>query len=292
MDYIYSIIIPHKNIPDLLTRCLDSIPKREDTQIIIVDDNSNPTIVDFNNFPGIDRQNTEIVFSKEGKGAGYARNLGLSKVRNTKWIIFADSDDFFSDNFNSKLDLYSNSDADLIFFQMDSVDTISLKPSNRKDFRNNKFFKAIKDNDQGILKYKMYGPTTKFISYKLIKNHNIIFEEVKAANDVMFSVKVGHYANNIITDKDILYVVTEREDSLVNTISYENLECRFFVTIRLNKYLTEINAGKYRSLIFNHIYTFFKLKPIWGLRYFFIYLKNTPIKYLLQDIVKIIIYKN
>ena len=36
----YSIIIPHKNIPDLLQRCLDSIPRREDVQIID-DDNSN-----------------------------------------------------------------------------------------------------------------------------------------------------------------------------------------------------------------------------------------------------------
>ena len=36
----YSIIIPHKNIPNLLQRCLDSIPNREDVQIIVVDDNS------------------------------------------------------------------------------------------------------------------------------------------------------------------------------------------------------------------------------------------------------------
>jgi len=36
----YSIIIPHKNIPHLLVRCLDSIPQREDVQIIVADDNS------------------------------------------------------------------------------------------------------------------------------------------------------------------------------------------------------------------------------------------------------------
>lgn len=43
MDEInYSIIIPHKNIPHLLQRCLKSIPRRKDVQIIIVDDNSDP----------------------------------------------------------------------------------------------------------------------------------------------------------------------------------------------------------------------------------------------------------
>ena len=34
----YSIIIPHKNIPELLVRCLNSIPEREDIQVIVVDD--------------------------------------------------------------------------------------------------------------------------------------------------------------------------------------------------------------------------------------------------------------
>ena len=36
----FSIIIPHKDIPDLLMRCLRSIPVSEDIQVIVVDDNS------------------------------------------------------------------------------------------------------------------------------------------------------------------------------------------------------------------------------------------------------------
>ena len=35
----YSIIIPHKNSAILLKRCLDSIPQRNDIEIIVVDDN-------------------------------------------------------------------------------------------------------------------------------------------------------------------------------------------------------------------------------------------------------------
>ena len=66
----------HKNIPNLLQRCLDSIPNREDVQIIVVDDNSDPNIVDFDKFPGLNRSNVEVIFTKEGKGAGYARNTG------------------------------------------------------------------------------------------------------------------------------------------------------------------------------------------------------------------------
>lgn len=47
----YSIIIPHKNIPKLLRRCLDTIPRREDVQVIMVDDNSDQEIIKFDCFP-------------------------------------------------------------------------------------------------------------------------------------------------------------------------------------------------------------------------------------------------
>ena len=75
--YTYTIIIPHKNIPLLLQRCLDSIPLRQDIQVVIVDDNSSPAVVDFDNFPGSERKDTEIIHTSESKGAGYVRNCGL-----------------------------------------------------------------------------------------------------------------------------------------------------------------------------------------------------------------------
>ena len=90
----YSIIIPHRNIPLLLRRCLDSIQRRMDIQIIVVDDNSDPGQVDFEHFPGLDEPCVEVYFTKEGKGAGYARNIGLKHAKG-KWLLFADADDFY-----------------------------------------------------------------------------------------------------------------------------------------------------------------------------------------------------
>lgn len=51
----YSIIIPHKITPNLLQRLLDSIPQRDDLAVIVVNDNSSPSTVDFRHFPGHDR---------------------------------------------------------------------------------------------------------------------------------------------------------------------------------------------------------------------------------------------
>ena len=44
---LYSVIIPYKNAPILLQRCIASIPQRDDLQIIVVDDNSDNSIVDW-----------------------------------------------------------------------------------------------------------------------------------------------------------------------------------------------------------------------------------------------------
>ena len=48
-EYRYTIIIPHYKIINLLERALNSIPDREDIQILIVDDNSGIEKREFDN---------------------------------------------------------------------------------------------------------------------------------------------------------------------------------------------------------------------------------------------------
>ena len=43
MKINFTFIIPHYNTPHLLLRCLNSIPSREDIQIIVIDDCSPDT---------------------------------------------------------------------------------------------------------------------------------------------------------------------------------------------------------------------------------------------------------
>ena len=133
----YSIVIPHYNTPKLLTRCLDTIPEREDIQVIVVDDNSSSEFVDFNNFPGKVRANVTVIFDKIGGGAGHARNQALN-LADGKWVIFVDSDDFFTKNSFSVFDSCSESDADVILFKVDCVDTDTLAPASRGGIMINK----------------------------------------------------------------------------------------------------------------------------------------------------------
>lgn len=160
MKYNFTIIIPHKNIPNLLQRCLDSIPQREDLQIIIVDDNSDSNIVDFSHFPGLDRSDCKVIFTKEGKGAGYARNVALREV-DCKWVLFADADDFYSANLNEFLDKYKDSDFQTVYFYNNTVDTESLQPIDKDKFVENLVHEGEKLHNMDCLRYKAYAPWTK-----------------------------------------------------------------------------------------------------------------------------------
>ena len=75
MTPTYSIIIPHKEIPDLLMRCLRSIPVSEDIQVIVVDDNSSYDDTCLYTYPELSRPYLEFIRTKTGGVAGYARNL-------------------------------------------------------------------------------------------------------------------------------------------------------------------------------------------------------------------------
>jgi glycosyltransferase involved in cell wall biosynthesis len=261
---LYSVIIPHKNIPHLLRRCLDSIPKRDDVQIIVVDDNSDPSKVDFSNFPGVGELNTEVYFTKEAKGAGYARNFGLEKAKG-KWLVFGDADDFFNESFEKMMDKYKESNADLIFFQSNSVDSESLEPIKSRGKIYNEWY--IESINKGIIpdvvRYQIHPPWSKFFSKALIDQYNITFDEVLTANDAMFSVKSGHLAKIIVIDLNYLYCSTIRSGSLAMNNDINHFRPRYNVTLNLYKYLKKIGKVQYRPNIWVLILYFRRLDKSW-----------------------------
>jgi len=259
MEIKYSIIIPHKNTPDLLQRCLGSIPKRKDLQIIIVDDNSDPEKVNFNAFPGLNDPNIEIILTKEGKGAGYARNVGLAKAKG-KWLFFADADDFYNKCFMDAVDNYIDSDADIIYFSMNSVYSDSLVPANRGEYYSQLVENFCKNtnNSEDLLRYDFVSPYAKMISHELVRKYRICFDEVIASNDAMFSIKAGHYARSIQANQFPIYCVTISRGTLTNRRSFKILYSRYLVTLRTNEFLKSVHKKKFRQSVMFFIITSIK----------------------------------
>ncbi|MDR2207313.1 MAG: glycosyltransferase family 2 protein [Flavobacteriaceae bacterium] len=224
----YTIIIPHKNIPQLLQRCLDSTPRRDDVQIIIIDDNSDSDKVDFKNFPAMNDPFVEIIFGKNEngrKGAGYARNLGLEKAKGNR-LIFADADDFFMPCFNEVLDKYKDDENDIIYFKATSVDLQTMQPATRHQYINDCLEKIQKTNNWDLA-CLLHNPVGKFIKKDIVEKNKILFREVHKANDIYFGVKVATKATSKSIAKETIYCISSRENSLTKQNSVKALKIKF-----------------------------------------------------------------
>ena len=218
----FTVIIPHKNTPKLLERLVKSIPIRDDLEIIVVDDHSDTDVVDFNHFPCNDRVGLTIVMNEQSHGAGHARNCALPMAKG-EWILFADSDDFFNSGFNDFLNEYQSNDADIVYFNANSVDSETYEPSKRIDYLHDFFEDYHQDPQKGemLLRYLFTEPWCKMVKRKLIEHYHITFDETIIRNDVRYSYLVGHYAKTIIVDDRQLYCVTTRQNSVSRGVGYQ-----------------------------------------------------------------------
>ena len=213
----YSIIIAHKNLPDLLVRCLDSIPVRDDIQVIVVDDKSDAGIVSFDRFPEWNGRHYRCIFTKEGRGAGYARNVGLTYAEG-KWVTFMDADDFYSAESSSFFDRMADAEEDLVIFDHRSVLSSDI---NTSVVRSTYLSRMIDDYlcgriDETRIRCNYIVSTCKLIRRDLIENHHIRFNETRWSNDNYFSAQVSCFANSIKVCNDVIYVMTVRDGSLTS----------------------------------------------------------------------------
>lgn len=218
--YNYSFIIPHKNCSDLLKRCVDSIPVRDDVQIIVVDDNS-----DEGNKPALsERKDLKIVLldASQSKGAGRARNVGLTKAEG-KWLLFADADDFFEEGLLNILDEYKDSEVDIVYFNFKRCENDDA--SRIVEGNNNALFAYCEQkSDYRYFRTCFSSPWAKMFKKTLIESNSIKFQELKANNDTYFVVKAGLTANSIEAVNMTIYWYVHRPGSIANHQGSEPFE--------------------------------------------------------------------
>lgn len=251
----YSVIIPHKNSADLLTYCLSTIPVRDDVQVVVVDDNSDSTKVDFEHFPQWGGKNYEYYLTKEGKGAGYARNVGLEHAKG-KWVLFVDADDYLLPTLNDIFNECVNSDADIIYFRPKAVMLKDRKsPSNRADAYNGIINRYFENRDETELRVRFFSPTCKFVKRELIEKNNIRFEEIKYSNDNLFAVMIGCNAKSIEVSNDTYYIITECNNSLRAGYCTKTgeLEIRASAFFRVCQYIEKYNYAIDKKLLYDFL---------------------------------------
>lgn len=250
MDILYSFIIPHKNSPALLQRCVNSIPRRNDVQIIVVDDNSDSDIVDWDSFHFDDKRCIELFINRGGHGAGAARNLGLTHAKG-KWLLFADADDLYADGFLDILDRHSGEDLDVLYYNVELVNVQTLIPY-KVNFGIQHFITHFKGDKQDIekLRYTFNPPWFKMVSSSFLKKHFIQFEDVVIGNDTWYSLQVGFYAKNIRVIQDKLYLYSYNPNSLSHcNATIEKDLVNLAGVIKKDKFYKYINHPEYCTSI-------------------------------------------
>lgn len=272
MEPVISIIVPHNNIPDLLKRCIDSIPQIDGVEVIIVDDNSNPQIVDFNHFPGADRQDTTIVLDKSGTGAGHARNIGIQNARG-KWLAFADADDFFEVGGVEMMMEYQHSTEDIIFFNCRGVLSENITKEFPRRGRDMYFSLYKKNNDDLPFRIDWPEPWGKMVKRELVETYGFRFSEVKWGNDVFFQVKIGSQAKAVKIIDKTLYVATLRSGSLCSKLlegkrpSSEQLRVRLNEAAKVQEYLQSKGMPDHKQYQ-KRAWLFFRYYPMLFIPYF------------------------
>ena len=255
----YTVIIPHYKNLELLDRCVASIANRPDIEVIIIDDCSEIAEEEFYNYQALKRSNVKIYFQNKGGSAGRARNVGLKHAKG-KWLIFVDSDDYIIDGQFTLCDKYYNSDYDIVYFGVRSVDSDTLQEVERYKVYN-KYIEMC-DNVSietiNLLRFRHDVPWGKMIKHELVKSHNIFFGETKYCNDTLFSTLTALYAKSVFSDKNPFYCVTERKGSLTKQNNINADFVRYEVMLKKNRILKNNGYPEYQISVLQYLYTFFK----------------------------------
>lgn len=232
----FSVIVPvWRGAIKFLPRLMDSIPKTDGIEIIVVDNSKEPV-----KHKEI-QSDREFVFlhSAPERHAGGSRNDGID-VAQGKWLLFADADDFFSEE---AFDVYYsmfNTDAEIVYTGMGGIYEDTGEPSNRGD----RYAKAVHDFILGNLS-EMYlrlhfsSPCCKMVSHDLVNRHQLRFDEIIASNDMFFSMLTGYYAKTITAVDKVTYIATVNRGSLTRRRDYEVSMSRFGVLLRYNHFLRQ-----------------------------------------------------
>lgn len=132
-----SVIIPVYNQEKLVIRALDSIPKRDDIEIIVIDDGStdntwNNLLNYRNNY--LDFFNLILLYNEKNKGVAHTVNKGYDNA-NGEYIVLLGSDDYFyTDKFEEALKELDGTDLVYFNLQINNGDIFRLTPESKNGF--------------------------------------------------------------------------------------------------------------------------------------------------------------
>lgn len=239
-----SIIIPHYNSVETLIKLIESIPVRDNIEIIVVDDGSDYSTTYIEDYirPFIGGRNIRVIKNETGvKGPGGARNQGLISATGD-WILFADSDDSYVGDWYPHVEKYLSSDADMVYFCPTGINADTKEPSTRH-LRYVDVVTNCADNPsiktETEMKYSFCTPWSKLYRTSVARDNNIKFGDTMVSEDVYFVIQFARFAKKVIADKNVIYCVTRSSNTLTSAKRESDYDARIDVLIWRYNYLKD-----------------------------------------------------
>lgn len=215
----FTIAIPSYNSEQYIKELLDSLVKqtfdKENFEVIIVDDCSSDNTVNIAESYKSKLNINIHVLDKNSGGPGKPRNKAISNSRG-EFIFFVDSDDYINKDTLKNVDEFINEKyADVILVKMQGVNGRGVPKSMFSET-----CKSVRMDDSRIL-YTL--SPTKFYNTALLRKNNIYFpEELKSAEDQLFTIKAYIFAENISILADQPYYYATKRDGEHMSSAYVN----------------------------------------------------------------------
>ena len=190
---------------------------------------------------------------------GICRNIGINQAHG-KYLLFADSDDYFINNWWDTVSKFMEKDYDLIFFPPTSINESTNQIGKRHIAGQTILENYISQKDRFselCLRYSYCSPCSKLVLRELLTQHDIRFDEILTSEDTMFSFYCGHYAASIYCEMTPIYCITETDTSLTSkrtpkTEAIRNkTKLRRFLALRSIVSTRELSALGYDNFINN-----------------------------------------
>ena len=234
---LVSIITPHYNSAEELRRLVASVPKVDWIEHIVVDDKSTIGVDEMEKLKADMEEAGVLFFTNDSstKGAGASRNIALDHACG-KWLLFADADDFFTEDAFDIVKAYLDSEYDMIYFP----------PTSRDSTRHVPYAKLVntyieKQDRPSLLSLRFYfAPVvSKLVRRSVVEENAIRHGTSVVANDVMLSTKCAYYAKSFYADPRSIYCITKREGTLTTTKKVENYRVRIDVYCEMCHFVKE-----------------------------------------------------
>lgn len=177
-----SVIIPCYNQQELVIKAIESIPKRDDIEIIVIDDGSiDDTWISLMDYRILNPNllNLILLYNEENKGVAYTVNKGYNNAKGEYIVLLGSDDYFYTDKFEEIMQQLDGTD--LIYFNLEinNGDVWRLTPENKTGLCGSvKFMKRSFLGDTRCPEDKKQGEDWYFYQELLKKNPTEKFTDI------------------------------------------------------------------------------------------------------------------